>query len=221
MSVNVAFTSLHSRSREPLRSRRAVRSRGLRGELTEVFRRAILDAAERVIGAEGFARARMTEIAREAGLAAGTLYNYFPSKQAIFRGVLDDRCDQLLGRLAPIAAESGTGGQQLLRLLATTFDYVEDHGALMLHAAEASWQTRRRDPGGTRQYLRCLAIYEDCLVSAGRQGLLRSSLPSRELAAALAGAMGGMVRSWLMGGRPGRLADRAQPLVDLFVERRP
>jgi AcrR family transcriptional regulator len=217
MSVNAGYISLRRRPAEPSRSRRAVRSRGLRGELTVVFRRAILDAAERVIGTQGFTRARMAEIASEAGLAAGTLYNYFASKQAIFRAVLDDRTDQLLALLAPIARERGGG--QLQRLLATTFEYVEEHGGLMLQAAESAWQARskREAGGGARQYLRCLAIYEECLAAVGRDGLLRSRLPSGEQAAALAGAMGGLVRSWLMNGRSGRLADRAQPLADLFV----
>jgi len=36
-----------------------------------------------VFGARGFARQKMTEIAERAGLAAGTLYNYFDSKEAI------------------------------------------------------------------------------------------------------------------------------------------
>src|SRR5437667_1658893 len=104
MKVNHAFISSRRKGTGPLRARRPLRGpAGLRGELTEVFRRAILDAAEQVFGSRGFAQARMTEIAERAGLAAGTLYNYFDSKEAIFRALLEQRGEELSALLDPIA----------------------------------------------------------------------------------------------------------------------
>lgn len=52
-----------------------------RGEAT---RRAILGAAERVIGAKGFNDASIGAITREAGCAQGTFYIYFKSKDEVF-----------------------------------------------------------------------------------------------------------------------------------------
>jgi AcrR family transcriptional regulator len=53
-----------------------------RGQKT---RRAILAAAEKVIGRDGFAAASISEITREAQVGQGTLYIYFKSKDDIFR----------------------------------------------------------------------------------------------------------------------------------------
>lgn len=53
-----------------------------RGEAT---RQAILDAAERVIGEVGYTESSITEITRVAGVAQGTFYIYFRSKDEIFR----------------------------------------------------------------------------------------------------------------------------------------
>jgi AcrR family transcriptional regulator len=50
----------------------------------------ILDAATRVFGAKGLERAKMSDIASEAGVSQGTLYNYVESKEALF-GLLLDR----------------------------------------------------------------------------------------------------------------------------------
>jgi AcrR family transcriptional regulator len=49
----------------------------------------ILDAATRVFGAKGLARTKMSDIAAEAGVSQGTLYNYVESKEALFRLLLD------------------------------------------------------------------------------------------------------------------------------------
>lgn len=54
------------------------------------FRRAeIIDAARTVFARRGFALGIMDEIAKEAGVAKGTLYLYFRSKDEVFKAVLD------------------------------------------------------------------------------------------------------------------------------------
>jgi AcrR family transcriptional regulator len=59
-------------------------------QVVSEFRRAeILDAARKVFARQGFERGMMDEIAREAGIAKGTVYLYFRSKQEIFRAVLE------------------------------------------------------------------------------------------------------------------------------------
>lgn len=49
----------------------------------------LLDAASRIFSRKGLQRARMTEIADAAGVAPGTLYHYFESKEALFFYVLE------------------------------------------------------------------------------------------------------------------------------------
>ena len=45
----------------------------------------ILDAAQKVFGESGFARAKLDDVARIAGVSKGTLYLYFDSKDTLFR----------------------------------------------------------------------------------------------------------------------------------------
>jgi AcrR family transcriptional regulator len=49
----------------------------------------ILDAALRVFGQKGLERAKMSDVAAEAQVSQGTLYNYVESKEALFRLLLD------------------------------------------------------------------------------------------------------------------------------------
>lgn len=51
----------------------------------EARREEILDAAYAVFGEHGFARAKLDDVARRAGVSKGTLYLYFDSKETLFR----------------------------------------------------------------------------------------------------------------------------------------
>jgi AcrR family transcriptional regulator len=56
--------------------------------ITRMRRWQILDAALKVFSKKGFAEANITEIAQEAGVAEGTIYNYFPSKRELLIAVV-------------------------------------------------------------------------------------------------------------------------------------
>jgi AcrR family transcriptional regulator len=57
--------------------------------VTEFRRTEIIDAARSVFARSGFALAIMDEIAKEAGIAKGTIYLYFRSKTEVYKAVLD------------------------------------------------------------------------------------------------------------------------------------
>src|SRR5262247_4151427 len=57
--------------------------------LAAVRRDHILDAATRVFAARGFNVATVRDVAREAGVADGTIYNYFENKDALLFGIFD------------------------------------------------------------------------------------------------------------------------------------
>ena len=63
--------------------------------LTDFRRSEILAAAAKVFGLKGFDATRMLDIANAAKLAKGTLYLYFPSKDAIYQGVIEQAIAEL------------------------------------------------------------------------------------------------------------------------------
>jgi AcrR family transcriptional regulator len=64
-------------------------------------RRALLEAAARAFAESGYHGANIDRVSEDAGLAKGTVYNYFPSKQAVFNAVLLEAC-----RMASDAADA-------------------------------------------------------------------------------------------------------------------
>ncbi len=85
-----------------------------RPDLSEARRQQILDAAMQVFARLGFDKARMEDIARRAGLAKGTLYLYFKSKEEIILGVLDQFMGMELRDFRPLVDLQQTPARERL-----------------------------------------------------------------------------------------------------------
>ena len=83
----------------PTASTDAKQPRTDRGRRT---RRAILDAARSEFGERGFHEASISGITRRAGVALGSFYTYFDSKDALFRALVRDMSDQVRDHVAPV-----------------------------------------------------------------------------------------------------------------------
>lgn len=81
----------------------------VQAQLAAARRSQILDGATRVFAARGFHRATIKAIARAAGVAEGTIYNYFASKEDLLFGLLD-RLNETAERPAAFAALANSAG---------------------------------------------------------------------------------------------------------------
>src|SRR6185436_15073087 len=58
-------------------------------QLIQARRNQILDAATSAFAEKGFHRATIQDVAKVAGIAAGTIYNYFENKTGLLIGILE------------------------------------------------------------------------------------------------------------------------------------
>ena len=82
-------------------------------------RRGILDAARALVAEGGFAAAQVSEVARRAGIATGTIYRYFSSKEELCRQIFREVSAQEMDRLALIAASDAPARTRLVEVLQT------------------------------------------------------------------------------------------------------
>jgi AcrR family transcriptional regulator len=87
----------------------------------------IVAAALAEFGARGFAAARMDDIARRAGAAKGTLFRYFPSKEALFEAAIASRVSPVFETLSALV-EAHQGPVMPLFEMALTRMYAEIEG---------------------------------------------------------------------------------------------
>lgn len=101
----------------------------------------VLDGARTVFLRDGFERASVDDIAREAGVSKATLYAYFPDKKLLFLEVAKTECrrqaeeaEALIDDAAPVRQVLGLAGEKLLAFMTSEFG----HRIFRIAVAEAS-----------------------------------------------------------------------------------
>src|SRR5262245_19034602 len=97
-------------SRKPARSHGKTEGAGR----AEAKRERILDAAVKVFAQEGFYNAKVSQIAQAAGVADGTIYLYFKSKDDLLISLFEDRME-LVNRTLKEALASARGAVDRLK----------------------------------------------------------------------------------------------------------
>jgi len=89
-------------------------------------RQAILAAGERVFTRRDYSRVQMDDVAAACGVGKGTLYRYFPSKQALYLAVTFDGIEKLRDELAAVVAESESAASALEQIVRRTLAFFWD-----------------------------------------------------------------------------------------------
>jgi AcrR family transcriptional regulator len=193
-----------------------------RDEARALFRNAILDAAEEVIGERGFHAARIQDIAERARTAVGTVYNHFRTKEDVLRALLEERTDALRRELAPSAGEpEGFEGKLTIRL-ARLLAYVDRHRSFFLVALEHGLfgsATATAEAALHGKPVRHIANVKNAFAALIQEGIKAGALVDED-PARLARFLGGTIRGFVLGGlRDGvsRMEDEAPIMVALFL----
>lgn len=127
----------------------------------------ILEAAVRVLAREGARRFTTARVAEEAGVSVGSLYQYFPNKEAILFRLQADEWDQTSALLESILSDSDEPPLDRLRSMVRAFFHSEwEEASLRTALADAAPlyrdapEARKRQRSSTR---RALAFMNEAL----------------------------------------------------------
>ena len=120
----------------------AARPRGKREQTKHNNREAILDAARSVFADLGYGATSVRDIIRKTGLASGTFYNYFKSKEEVFEALMDDGMRRIRPRLRAERIRSRTFEDFIRNAYRTYFEY--------LATDRDTFQVMRRNPNTLR-----------------------------------------------------------------------
>jgi AcrR family transcriptional regulator len=159
----------------------------------------VLEAAREAFAAEGIA-VPLDDIARRAGVGAGTVYRHFPTKEALFEAVVADQL-QLLVDDAREALRAGEAGEAFFGFLATM---IAD-ARMKKDLAEALAATGTELQATTRQHGRELrAVLGELLARAQQRGAVRGGIDECDVHAIVMAALA--AEQHRADPRPGRLA---------------
>jgi TetR/AcrR family fatty acid metabolism transcriptional regulator len=178
----------------------------------------ILRAATRIFARDGFFNAQMADIAREAGVATGTVYLYFRSKDdllvSIFeRGMRDaiaEGREALSGVVDPVARLRVIARQHLDRL-------GRDRDLAVVFQVELRRSTKHMQEFSATQVREYLGIIRSVIAEGQDAGVFSAKVNPTIAAKIVFGALDEMATNWMLSRRRYSLAADADQVVDLLV----
>lgn len=139
--------------------------------------RKLLDAATKEFAEKGFHEASISGITRSAGVALGSFYTYFDSKDAIFRALVSDMSEGV-GRAAREALDPAMGALEVERVALRAFlEFASENKAIYRIIDEAEFV----DPASYREHYETIGKrIEERLVAGGESGDFAPGLGSPE-----------------------------------------
>lgn len=178
----------------------------------------ILEAAGSVFADKGFSKSTVAMIAKEAGIATGTIYLYFSGKEDLYIRFFSYKTEQFFKRLRDDVNRQGPALEKLRRLISRHLEeFQKDRSMAVLYQLETHRVERlARDPirDMSKMYR---DIISDIMEQGQAEGLIRKSLYTGLVKRLIIGAVDEVINTWIHADGRYDLASMADPLVDLFI----
>jgi len=179
----------------------------------------IIEAAVRVFARKGYFNSRVSDVAREAGIAAGTIYLYFKTKEDILTTLFREKMAEFVAKLWKAMADQPDPVSKVRRLVYLHFDLLERNPELAEVVQIELRQGQKFFRGASSQEIASyFALIGSVLEEGVAAGRFRANLPVKVATKMLFGAMDQMATSWVLGKREYRLVDTADAVADLFLQ---
>ena len=179
----------------------------------------IIEAAVRVFARKGYYNSRVSDIAREAGIAAGTIYLYFKTKDDILVTLFRDKMADFVGVLRKAIAGEADAASKIRRLVSLHFRILEESPDLAEVVQVELRQGQKFFRGASSQEIGSyFALIGSVLEEGVAEGRFRSGLPVKVATKILFGAMDQMATSWVLGKRGYQLVDTADAVAEIFLQ---
>ncbi|MCU0539960.1 MAG: TetR family transcriptional regulator [Desulfobacterales bacterium] len=179
----------------------------------------ILEAAVTVFAAKGFRQSTISEVAREAGVADGTIYLYFKNKDDILVQFFEYKARQVFERFRREVGRGRSSVEKLRNLVRVHLtEFQRDPRMAVVYQVETH-QSRLLVEVQIREMAK---MYQDLIAEiieqGQREGCIRKELYVGLVKRFILGAVEEVIGTWLYSGQNYDLVSMADPLVDLFIK---
>ena len=181
----------------------------------------ILDAATKVFAKRGFFSSQVADVAKRAGVAAGTVYLYFKSKDDLLLSLFERTMRDAIadGRAALDALDHTATPIERLRHIARVHlaRLGRDRQLAIVFQIELRQSTKfmaRLSTSSLRDYL---GLLRGVIVDGQQAGHFRADINPTLAAKVIFGALDEMATNWILSEREYLLEDDAEPVMDLLL----
>ncbi|WP_101844546.1 TetR/AcrR family transcriptional regulator [Halobacillus sp. Marseille-P3879] len=180
--------------------------------------RQIIDAAVVVIAENGYHSSQVSKIARQAGVADGTIYLYFKNKEDILVSLFQDKMGQFIEKIELETTSRQSAEEKLLSLVETHFKQLaaDHHLAIVtqLELRQSNKELRQKINNVLKRYL---AVIDHIVDEGIQENLFRDNLNRRLVRQLIFGMMDEAVTNWVMKDQKYNLEEQAKDVHSLIV----
>jgi TetR/AcrR family fatty acid metabolism transcriptional regulator len=180
-------------------------------------RGAILRAAIRVFANNGYFNSKVADIAREAGVADGTVYLYFKSKEEILRSVFDRSMEEAINEGRKQLASITDPREKLRRIALLHLERLgSDRDLAIVFQVELRGSTKFMEEFSAAGFAEYLGVIRSTIEEGQQAGVFRQELNAKVTAKVLFGALDEMATNWILSKRRYKLTPMVDTVLDIF-----
>lgn len=179
---------------------------------------AILRAAIKVFARSGFFNAKVADVAREAGVADGTVYLYFKNKDDILVSIFNDYMQEALAAGRKNLSALHDPVEKLRRIVHAHLEGLgRDRNLAVVFQVELRSSTKFMEQFSATKVTEYLELIRDVIEEGQRSGVFRPGVNTKVVAKVLFGALDEMATNWVLSRKRYSLVSTAEPVLDVFL----
>jgi TetR/AcrR family transcriptional regulator, fatty acid metabolism regulator protein len=198
---------------------RAIRSNGQAKAAVADKYQAILRAATLVFARNGYFNAKVSDIASEAGIADGTVYLYFKSKEEILHSIFDRAMEQFIAEAGEEISKLSTPEEKIRRIARLHLERLgTDRDSAVVFQVELRGSTKFMEEFSAAGLAKYLELIRQTFEEGQESGLFRVALNAKVCTKMLYGALDEMATNWILSKKTYPLAPMADAVLDVFFD---
>lgn len=195
----------------------AARRLGPRAERSDK-RDLLLRAAIDTFAARGFFNAQVADVARAAGVAAGTVYLYFRSKDDLLISIFERTMTEAIAEGRRTIENLSDAPARLRAIARLHLDRLgRDRALAIVFQIELRQSTKFMERFSTTELREYLGIIRDVVAEGQQTGAFRADVNATFAAKLLFGMLDEMATNWILSKRKYSLISEADPIAELFI----
>jgi TetR/AcrR family fatty acid metabolism transcriptional regulator len=181
---------------------------------------AIIQAAVSVFAEKGFYSAKVSDVAKKAGVADGTIYNYFKNKDDILISLFEKKMDYVLKQFDEALSNIPDPIKKLQLFFSTYFNIIkEDENLAEVFQVELRQSEKFLKDYHNQKFIDYLNIIATILNEGIKAGFFRMDIKVDILKVMIFGAIDEVARQWILGANAKySLEEAAQQISKLIID---
>ncbi|MDX6694561.1 MAG: TetR/AcrR family transcriptional regulator, fatty acid metabolism regulator protein [Blastocatellia bacterium] len=181
-------------------------------------REAILRAATRVFAGNGYFNSKVADIASAAGVADGTVYLYFKSKEEILHSIFDRTMEEAIAEGRKQLSGITDPREKLRRIAQLHLERMStDRDLAVVFQVELRGSTKFMEEFSAAGFAEYLGLIKGVIIEGQAAGVFRAELNAKVIAKIFFGALDEMATNWILSKRRYKLAPLAEQVLDIFL----